>query len=293
MTRLLTRARSLLIGLLPEWLKVRGRRARRRARLRRIAASSPNVSPESLASAFQALGVRTEGVMFIHSGSDWFRTYPGGVFALLEWIRSFANDSTVMMPAFPFEGMASEYLATQRFDVAKSSSRMGLLTELFRRTSGVRRSLHPTHSVCAEGRRAETLTCEHHEDVVPFGPKSPFAKLAAARGQILLLGVGIDVLTQVHATEDAMGDAFPLRVYLPQVVETKIVADGRAIPVRTRVHDPRMSRRKNIIRFEPRLEALDILRRVDVGGVTIRLVEAAELDAFLVDRASAGETIYV
>ena len=59
------------------------------------------------------------------------------------------------MPAFFFGGPeadpAAYYLKRPVFDVRRQPSEMGLLSELFRRRESVRRSLHPTASVCALG----------------------------------------------------------------------------------------------------------------------------------------------
>ena len=200
---------------------------------------------------------------------------------------------TLAMPAFPISGLASEYLSSNTFNVAKSPSQTGLVTELFRRTNGVLRSLHPTHSVCAKGRLSGWLLGEHHLNIRPFGQHSPFAKLSEAGGQILLLGVDTSVLTQVHVIEDKLRDRFPVSVYLPHPELVQIGSWGNdTLEIETLVHDPRVSRRKNIGKYESELLRRNIMQKTEVGGVAIRLIEAADLDRFLGEKAATGDTIY-
>ena len=82
---------------------------------------------------------------------------------------------TLAMPAFSYvlPDLVRHLEAHSRFDVRRAPSRMGLLSEMFRRTPGVVRSLHPTHSVCAVGPLAAQLTCEHHRGATTFGPGRP------------------------------------------------------------------------------------------------------------------------
>lgn len=52
----------------------------------------------------------------------------------------------LLMPSFPFGNDFYGYLRTlQGFDVRRTPSRMGMITEVFRRMPNVWRSLHPTH----------------------------------------------------------------------------------------------------------------------------------------------------
>ena len=55
---------------------------------------------------------------------------------------------------------------------------MGFVTEVFRRTPGVVRSIHPTHSVSALGPLARHLTEAHHRAPSVFGTGSPWQRFA-------------------------------------------------------------------------------------------------------------------
>jgi aminoglycoside 3-N-acetyltransferase len=118
------------------------------------------------------------------------------------------------MPAFTMQGSMTSTLRSQDwiFDVMKTPSHMGAISECFRCMPGVERSLHPTHSVCALGEKARWLTEDHHTDVKAFGSVSPLGKLLQDNGVYAGMGVSIRPFTFAHVVEDMISD-FPLNVY--------------------------------------------------------------------------------
>src|SRR5205814_935821 len=86
-------------------------------------------------------------------------------------------DGTLLVPTSPFIGWQEDYIASKpTFDVRRTPSRMGLMTELFRRMPDTVRSLHPTHSVAGWGAHAEELLSTHHLGET-FGETSPFCRI--------------------------------------------------------------------------------------------------------------------
>ncbi|MCG5502206.1 AAC(3) family N-acetyltransferase, partial [Ectothiorhodospira lacustris] len=75
----------------------------------------------------------------------------------------------LVMPSLTYQNESSrEFLARGvPMDVRRSPSQMGLLSEVFRRGKGVRRSLSPTHPLLAWGHRAEEFLAGHEEALVP------------------------------------------------------------------------------------------------------------------------------
>ncbi len=120
------------------------------------------------------------------------------------------------MPAFVLGGKSGnpiEFYKTHDFDAKRTPSEMGLLTELFRRMPGSRRSLHPTHSITAFGPLAEQLTANHHHALTASGRGTPFELMAQRKTAIVGLGVEYyRCLTQVHTAEDLVGEKFPCEI---------------------------------------------------------------------------------
>jgi aminoglycoside 3-N-acetyltransferase len=102
----------------------------------------------------------------------------------------------LMMPTIPFQGTAIEYaLGDPVFDAQHTVSRMGLISEVFRRSPGVVRSLHPTHSVAVWGRRADAIIAGHELAETPCGRLTPYGRLLDYDGKILLVGVPPSTMT--------------------------------------------------------------------------------------------------
>jgi len=149
-----------------------------------------------------ALGVRPGGVLLVHSSFKALGPRAGGPAAMIAGLReALGPEGTLLMPALSYAAVTPEHPV---FDVRNTPSCVGIIPETFRRTPGVRRSLHPTHSVCALGPRAEDLLAEHESDTTPCGPGSPFHKLPTVRGQILMLGCGLAPNTSMHAVEEVV-----------------------------------------------------------------------------------------
>src|SRR4051812_43000112 len=76
----------------------------------------------------------------------------------------------------------------------------GRIPERVRTWPGAGRSPHPEASVVAVGARAGWLTAEHpHDD--GYGPRSPFARLAEAGGEVVMLGAPLETVTLLHHAE--------------------------------------------------------------------------------------------
>ena len=99
------------------------------------------------------------------------------------------KEGTLMMPTFPFQGYQLDYINIQRnYNPKLTPSKVGLVSELFRRRSDVVRSLHPTHSIAAWGKHKEEILIDHHLGTA-FGKNSPFYKMCYYNGTVISVGV--------------------------------------------------------------------------------------------------------
>jgi aminoglycoside N3'-acetyltransferase len=198
------------------------------------------------------------------------------------------------MPAFVFGGWSFDPVGHYRrkpvFDARKAPSEMGLLTEVFRRHPGVRRSLHPTHSVCALGPLAGEVTAGHEQDAYGCGRDSPFA--AMDRHRTIILGLGVRyfrALTHVHLAEQLLGADFP--VPFREETVPVVIRDGEHAPLDHLL-------RVKTFRGERRIERLrGFLGRGDLSewrfhGVRMYAVSAGRVTQVLLERAKNGLSIY-
>ena len=161
--------------------------------------ASPAVVAQ-IAKDLQRTGVREGGVLLVHSSLSAMGRVPGGPETVIQGLlRAQGPDGTLLMP-----GLSCEHVTHKQphFDICRTPSNVGTIPESFRRRAGTRRSMHPTHSVCAVGKRAAELLNGHAQDSTPCGPNSPFRRLPTVGGQILMLGCGLRPSTSMHAIEE-------------------------------------------------------------------------------------------
>ena len=215
---------SLLPYFLGTWRK-------RHALLRRI--DNRILSQEEFISQLIKLGFASGATIYLHSsmGAISRRVPSLNPVKLISLLKEMVGEEgTLLMPTFSFNGSQYRYVQNQRvFDVKRSPSQVGLLTELFRRTKGVVRSFHPTHSIAAWGMQSKELVSEHHLDTA-FGEKSPICKMRKYNG--LVAGIGVNpkyCFTLYHVAEEHHPTTHAMQ-YSTDTFEMDIVYGEKKIP---------------------------------------------------------------
>lgn len=147
-------------------------------------------------------GVRPGACILVHSSLSKLGHIPGGADTVIDaLIAAVGEHGTVCFPAL-------SYLFTTEsnpvFDVRTTPCNIGTIPETFRKRTGVVRSVHPTHSVCALGPEAEEIVKDHFKDTTPVGPNSPFRKIFEKNGQVLFLGCTPRCNTSMHGVEELL-----------------------------------------------------------------------------------------
>jgi aminoglycoside N3'-acetyltransferase len=233
-------------------------------------------------------------ILMVHSAYD--RLLPMCSAKPQELVRELVDycgpKRTLVMPAFVLGGAAGplEYYRTRPFDVRRTPSEMGMLTEYFRRWPGVQRSLHPTHSVCAIGPLAQVLTASHHLAGTPSGKGTPFEFLA--RNRAVVIGLGVEYyrsLTQIHAAEHLLGDEFPIEFRKVCRPLTLIDASGAKLPCELTVFQTDTELNATLLRsILPR----EFLQEWKFKGTPLYFTFADQVTSYLMDAARRGETVY-
>ena len=235
-------------------------------------------------------------IIMVHcSLNDLQPMYRAGPRELLDaLVRLCGADRTLVMPTFFFGGPDQDaglyYRETRVFDAGRHPSQMGLLSELFRRRTGVRRSVHPTASVSALGPLADELVRGHHLAATTFGKGTPFDVMAQRRTAIV--GIGTEYfrsLSQVHAAEDLLEERYPLPLRASSLPVQLRDVDGTVHDYELRVNAEPMGRR--LERLE-RLLAPGELVQWRFHGVPLYVTSAARVTEALTEAALRGETIY-
>ena len=239
------------------------------------------------------LGLKNGDVVLVHSSYNKFEGYTGKPMEVIEAIQDIVGqEGTLLMPTMPFSGTAIDYIRSGKpFDVRRSPSRMGLLTELFRRMPDVVRSVHPTHPVAAWGALAQSMIADHHLCNTPCGRQSPFGKLLDHNGRILFLGTGIGVLTFLHTLEEILEPDMPFSAFTDEVFNlASTTGSGAALNTQSRLFDTSVSRKRNPSRLMPELKKSGCWREARIGNLDAILLEAQ--DVLETARSMAERGIY-
>lgn len=241
------------------------------------------------------LGVTSGDTLLVHSSYDAFVGFTGKPSTVITVLQeAVGTEGTLLMPSMAFTGTAVDYVRkAPPFDVARTPSRMGLITELFRRMPHVIRSVHPTHSVAIWGRDANALAEGHHRCGTPCGAGSPFARLLERHGKILMLGADIDSLTFFHSVEEMFESRMPVSPFTSEVFNLQSKdREGAWIPTQTRLFEPAVSRRRNLGTLARALKRRGALVEVRTGLMRSALVSADDVVAAVAALADAGVYCY-
>jgi aminoglycoside 3-N-acetyltransferase len=239
------------------------------------------------------LGLEDGDTVFIHSSIDQLNL--GFQFKrILPMIQEvIGKRGTLLFPTYP--GPASyEFLSRGHvFDVRKTPSYTGILSEIARRERNALRSLHPTKSVCAIGQHAWELVSTHPHSVYPFDKCSPYYKVMKCGGKAVGIGVSTNFLSFVHSVEDALQCEFPVRVYGERLFSARCINyNGEEEIVRTYAHDIRNVNDHDSPRFMKRYIAEDTCKDLTIYGMKFFRADTKKLFDAMMELARAGITIY-
>lgn len=241
------------------------------------------------------MGVHTGDTLFVHSSIDAFGGFQGKPNEVIQMLQACVGPAgLLMMPTMTFTGSAIQLARSKAvFDVRRTPSRMGMISELFRRSAGVVRSVHPTHPVACWGADAAVVAQGHHLSSTPCGRGTPFEALLQRRGKIVLLGTDISVLTFYHHLEEVFEGDLPASPFTTEVftLHSK-TADGEIQETRCRLYEPAMSRRRNLHKLVPYLKRHGAWREARVGRLKIAVLQAAGVEAAMREMIQQGVYCY-
>ncbi len=271
---------------------VRAGKNLRRARIARLPLLDENDFKEILSGE---LGLNKGDTVYIHSSVDRLNlSFP--FYRVIPIIQNVIGDEgTVLFPTYPNRGVSSyEFLRRGTvFDIRRTPSYTGLLTEVARRQRQAVRSLHPTKSVCAIGRYAAELTGTHQDSPYPYDRCSPYYKLVDYGAKIIGIGVWTTYLSFVYTIDDALKDNPPVRTYDPQLFAARCVNyEGETVIVETYAHDMRQVVH-DIPRYIKTYIPPEICRDMNIRGMKFFKADAPKLfDVMLRLARDEGITCY-
>src|SRR5262249_45419773 len=145
------------------------------------------LAPEEI---LDRLDIEAGATVFVKASRRRLGLDRAGTQRLLDaFIRRLGPNGTLVMPSFPWPNDQAVLPLAYEFDLARTPSRMGLLSELFRTTPGTLRGEHYWWPICARGKYAQHLTEGQLTVRHPFGPGSSAHRLLDV--PTTMVGVGV------------------------------------------------------------------------------------------------------
>jgi len=251
--------------------------------------------PVDLVRALRAVGIRSGDTVMVHAGFESHHGFRGSIeSANNAFLDAVGPRGNLLMISMPYRSSSVEYLRKLKcFDVRRTPSAMGLMSEFFRRRDDVLRSAHPTHPILACGPQAEWLLEGHEQCIYPCGPGTPFDKLVQIGGKVAFFNVPFTVFTFFHFLEDRVSANLDFPIYMDTRFEAQVIdRTGQPLTVRTFAFRREAIERRRPQMLEKWLRDRGLIRRVRVGASVLMLVDLREVVSVVDEMAQRGMYFY-
>ncbi len=155
---------------------------------------------EQLVEGFLELGAEEGDTLLVHSSYKSLGEVDGGPQTVIHALETaLGTEGTLIMPTFNFD-----FNKGIPWDVRKTRSKMGALTEVVRADPRAKRVFHPFYSFAILGKHAEMLGSLRYKS--SYERNSIFGKLRDLDGKIMVIGLSYnDSMTFFHHIEQMEG----------------------------------------------------------------------------------------
>ena len=249
----------------------------------------------ALLRAIRGLGIAPGDAVMLHSAFEPHHGFRGSIDDLINvFLEAVGPTGHLLMVSLPYRTSSLAYLRSgRRFDVRRTPSMMGMVSEMFRRRAGVRRSVHPTHPILVSGPDAERFVAAHPNCRYPCGPGTPFDELVLAGGKLLFFNADFGTITFFHWLEHLVHQHLPFALYTdPPFDVTLIDHDGQPRVVTTHVYTEETIRRRDFPMFERAMVERGGIRSCRVGNSDLLAVDLKDAIDCTLEMLAAGRVFY-
>ena len=222
-----------------------------------------------VSSALSALGIRADDTVLIHTSFKAVGEFEGGADGFIDAFCEYLSEGTFIIPTHTWDNVNSE---NPIYDVRSTVPCIGLIPRTAaKRRDGIR-SLHPTHSVWAFGKNKEDFIRGEETAQTPAPVGGAWWRLGELGAKILLIGVGLNRNTYIHAVDEIAG--LDDRLASEPFGVTIIDWNGAVTHSKMRPHFNTGS--ENFGNFERPLTELGAISRGKLCDADVILVDAAK-----------------
>jgi aminoglycoside 3-N-acetyltransferase len=258
----------------------RRKKEKTRAQLEAQKQNKQGLTLEKIEQDLKSIGLGLGDTVLVHSSLSKMGYVEGGPKTVVEALKNTVGEAGhILFPTSPAAASTKDHLESGAiFDVLNSPSKMGAISETFRKMEGVKRSVHPTEAVAAFGADAAWFTSGHFGQLTPYTSKSPFYRVAERKGKILMIGTTLDNSgTNLHTLEDAI-ENFKYPVYDAKTYEVDVIDEhGKRHTVKTKVHSKEMAERRLCDELLPLFEREKVVSYGKVGEAKCLFLDAHKM----------------
>ena len=159
------------------------------------------VSRNDIHKFLEDAGIKKNDTVLVHTSMRSIGEVEGGCDGLIDGFVSYLSEGLFIVPTHTWGNVGEE---NRIFDVRVTRPCIGALPCVAAfRPDGVR-SMHPTHSVAAFGENAKRFLRGEDKATTPCPVGGVWSKLLDVDAKILLIGVGLDRNTYIHAIDEML-----------------------------------------------------------------------------------------
>jgi aminoglycoside 3-N-acetyltransferase len=204
------------------------------------------------------------------------------------------ESGNLLMVSMAYTGSTEDYLkAVKTFDVIKTDSSMGIITEIFRRKKDVVRSLNPAHPILALGPDAKWIVSDHDKTMYSCGKGSPFEKMLELNTKAFFFDVPFRTTTFFHYLEDKFKYCSPVQLYDDKPLESTVMdSKGNEITVRTYVFSKEARENRNVHILERELKKRKLSNSHRIGNTKLIVANLTSVVSFTQELVNLGKHFY-
>jgi aminoglycoside 3-N-acetyltransferase len=223
------------------------------------------ITKKEIKDGLRRLGLKKGDTVIVHSSLSSVGQVEGGAETVIRALQeTVGTTGTVMMP-YPL-GSAS-------------------IARIFSGSPGVVRSFHPTHSIAAWGENASAMTKNHIKSPTACGKNTPYGRLIAANGYILLLGVDQDRNTTLHTVEEYAD--------LPYLSDHRVEYTDSAGRKRVKILKKYPGPHRNFIGIDKLLAESGAMKTGKIGNASARLIKAKPMADILLKELKKNPALFL
>jgi aspartate racemase len=251
--------------------------------------------PLRLEEKLREIGLAEADTVYMHSAFNAFNGFSGGPQQIIDCILNVIGESgNLLMVSMAYNGSTEDYLkAVKTFDVIKTESFMGIITEIFRRKKDVVRSLNPAHPILAFGPDAKWIISDHDKTMYSCGKGSPFEKILELNAKAFFFDVPFRTTTFFHYLEDKFKYCSPVQLYDDKPLESTVIdSKGKEITVKTYVFSKAARENRNVYILERELKKRKLSNSDRIGNTKLIVANLTDVVSCAQKLVNSGMHFY-